>query len=79
MIREYLKPKSKRVTVNIPDEFVNTGIELLIIPMRQAKRHGDSARLSEMLEKNFKAAGNIRIPKEIDIDPLMNKINYALP
>jgi hypothetical protein len=79
MIKEYLTPKSKQVVINIPDEFVNTGIELLIIPMHKIKNHGDSTQLSEMLGKNFKAAENIRIPKEINIDKLMNEMNNALP
>jgi len=79
MIREYLTPKTKQMVVNIPDELVNTGIELLIIPIRKTKSHRESNQLSEILEKNFKAAGDIHIPKEINIDKLMNEMNHALP
>ena len=79
MIRKYLTPPKKQVVVNIPDEFVNTGIELLIIPIHKTKSPGESNQLSEILEKNFKAAGDIHIPKEINIDKLMNEANHALP
>ncbi len=79
MIKEYLTPKSRQVVVNIPEEFINKRIELLIIPMHKMTSHNSSTRLSGMLEKNFKAAENIPIPKEIKIDKLMNEINNALP
>ncbi len=79
MIKEYLTPKSRQVVVNIPEEFINTGIELLIIPMHKITSHNASIRLSGMLEKNFKAAENIPVPKNIKIDKLMNEMNNALP
>ncbi len=78
MIREYLTPKSKQVVINIPDEYINTGIELLIIPGYKTKNHNTSTQLSGMLKKNFKAAKNIRIPEEINIDRVMNEMNNVL-
>ena len=67
MIRKYLTPKSKQVIVNVPDEFVNTGIELLIIPIHKIKSHSRSINLTETLNNIFKVAASIRIPKEINI------------
>lgn len=46
VIREYKTPASRRVVLNIPEKFVDTELEILIIPV-----NGNSKKETEKIDK----------------------------
>ena len=78
MIREILKPTKNQILINIPDDFVNKDLELLIFPISETKKASIDKKLGRLMEKNFKKAKTVHIPKDLDLDNLMNEMNDAL-
>jgi hypothetical protein len=79
MLREIVCPRSSQLTVEIPQEYVNKKVEILVLPffeMKTSTSAGEEAHgYDEDLVKLFKNASNVKIDKNIDIDELMNEVN----
>lgn len=81
MIREFIKPKHNKISINIPDDFINKKLELLIFPIEKAetKKNKMNRKISALMDKNFNTARSTSISPHIDIDKLMIEMNNALP
>lgn len=77
MIREIVRPQNRQVKIEIPQQYVNKQLEILILPFYEMEDISDSEHLpnDEKLQLLFKNAPNIKIDNNIDIDALMNKVN----
>ncbi len=78
MIREYIKPDKNKIQITIPDEFVNEELEIIVFPTSEISRQAKTPKLIEQMKEQFDSAKTIKIPKDIDIDNLMNEMNDAL-
>lgn len=81
MIREFIKPKQKTISIDIPDDYINKKLELLIFPMEKidTPKKKNTNKINKLMEKNFITARSTTISPNIDIDTLMNEMNNALP
>ena len=77
MIREIIRPKKRQLQIEIPEEYVDKKIEVLVLPFFEmdSSRKKDEHGYDENLMKLFTNAPNIKIDKKIDIDALMNEVN----
>ena len=79
MIREIIKPETNQIVINIPSEMVNQKLELLLFPIQQSTNSPfPKEHEKQLMEKVFKNAASITVPKNIGIDAIMNEMNYAL-
>lgn len=81
MIREFIKPKQNKISIDIPDDYINKKLELLIFPIDKAdtKKKKAISKINKLMDKSFKTARSTTIAPNIDIDNLMNEMNNALP
>jgi hypothetical protein len=77
MLREIIKPSKRRLTIEIPEQYVNKQIEILILPFFEMDSHLEIEKheYDEDLQRLFRNAPNIKIDKNVDIDALMNEVN----
>jgi hypothetical protein len=78
MLREIIKPRKRRLTIEIPEQYVNKQIEILILPFFEMDSHVEIEKhqiYDEDLQRLFKNASKVKIDKEVDIDALMNEVN----
>ena len=77
MLREIIKPSNRRLTIEIPEQYVNKQIEILILPFFEMDSHVEVENhgCDENLQRLFKNASKVKIDKEVDIDALMNEVN----
>jgi hypothetical protein len=77
MLREIIKPSKRRLTIEIPEQYVNKQIEILILPFFEMESHLEIEKhgYDENLQRLFKNAPKIKIDKNVDIDALMNEVN----
>jgi hypothetical protein len=77
MLREIIKPINRQLKIEIPQEYVDKKIEILILPFFEmessTKKKGRG--YDEKLMKLFKNAPNVKIDKKVNIDALMNEVN----
>ncbi len=80
MIREIVRPAKQQLMIEIPRQYVNKNLEVLVLPFFEMDSAGktEDTGYDEDLQKLFKNASNIKIDKGVDIDALMNEVNdYA--
>jgi hypothetical protein len=77
MIREIVRPTKQQLMIEIPRQYVNKNLEVLILPFFEMDSAGEmeDTGYDEDLQKLFKNASNIKIDKGVDIDALMNEVN----
>ena len=77
MLREIIKPRKRRLTIEIPEQYINKQIEILILPFFEIDSHLETEKheYDEDLQRLFINAPNIKIDKNVDIDALMNEVN----
>jgi hypothetical protein len=83
MIRELIRPEREQVVINIPKEYIHKEVEVLVFPVVQVEEtplnRETSQNLSEfrmLMEQARKS--DIKVPKEVDIDDLIDEINNDL-
>jgi len=75
MLRTVVNTKEVEKIIWLPEDLKKfETLELLITPAHPDKK----MELKKRFEKVFKKAKNIKIPKDINIDNLMNEMNDAL-
>lgn len=81
MIREFIKPKQNKISIDIPDDYINKKLELLIFPIDKVnvKKKKKISNIGRLMDNNFKAARFTSVSSNVDIDKLMNEMNNALP
>jgi len=77
MIREIVRPHKRQLKIDIPQQYVNKRLEVLVIPFYEIGSTDEYNNTSndENLQRLFNNAPNIKIGKDIDIDALMNEVN----
>jgi hypothetical protein len=77
MLREIIKASKRRLTIEIPEQYVNKQIEILILPFFEMDSHLEIEKheYDEDLQRLFRNAPNIKVDKNVDIDALMNEVN----
>lgn len=78
MLREIIRPSKRQIQIDLPQEYVDKEIEILVLPFFEMEFPGkkeDYGYYDENLAKLFKNAPNIKIDKGIDVDDLMNEVN----
>jgi ATP-dependent Lon protease len=74
MIREVLRPNDKFINIQIPNEYVDKNIEVLIFdidePIKQEQRNNNLAEKLKQISKNIS-----KVDKDIDILSLDKDIN----
>ncbi len=77
MIREIIRPKKRQLQIEIPEEYVDKKIEVLVLPFFEmdSSEKKDEHGYEKNLMKLFTNAPNIKIDKKIDADALMNEVN----
>ncbi len=78
MIKETITPKNNTIQIQIPDELVNEELEVSITPTRTTVNQSSNQELLKNLSQLFEQAKSKKIPKNINIDNLMNEMNDAL-
>jgi len=71
IVREYRKPMSDKVVLQIPERFVNTELEILIIPME--KRNTTKKRFASKKELFNKLCGLWEDRKDLTIENIRSK------
>jgi len=71
IVREYRKPMSDKVVLQIPERFVNTELEILIIPME--KRNTTKKRFASKKELFNKLSGLWEDRKDLTIENIRSK------
>lgn len=77
MLREIVRPTERQLSINIPQEYVNKKIEILVLPffeMEQEER-ADAQNPDDVLMRLFENAPNVKVDRNVDIDALMNEVN----
>ena len=68
MIREVVRAQSDRLMVNIPKEYINKDLEILIFSIDEAKRVEKKYETDKLLEEFKKITKNpAKVDKNIDI------------
>lgn len=49
-----LKPKNKKLTIDIPEEYINQDVEVKVIATKNSKTKNYDAELEHLLNKNLK-------------------------
>jgi len=79
-VREIRHADSNQLTVNIPDEFIEREVEIIVLPYSEKISHNhrteELMRFDQLVENAKRRA--IKIDKHIDIDNLMNEMNDGL-
>ncbi len=77
MLREIIKPTEKQLKIEIPQEYINKEVEVLVLPLFEMEKpiETENQGFDEDLMKLFKNAPNIKIDPTVDIDDLMNEVN----
>jgi hypothetical protein len=83
MIREIIKPDKEQLTINIPREYIHKEVEILIFPILEEEnkptKKSTSENLVEFKELMERAAkSGFKVPKDVDIDNLIDEINNDL-
>jgi len=83
MIREILRPETEQLIINIPKEYIHKEVEILVFPLlneepmalvsETAQNLMEFRKLMERAKKS-----NINVPKEIDIDNLIDERHSCL-
>ena len=68
MLREILRPTNRQLTIDIPQEYVDKEIEILILPFyeMESSANTEARGYDEKLMKLFRNAPNIKIDKNIE-------------
>jgi hypothetical protein len=83
MIREIRRAENEELVIKIPREYIYRDLEILVFPISQDDTELPQALTQDAAEnlKKFRSLvdraekSNIRIPKDVDIDDLINEIN----
>ncbi len=77
MLREIVRPTRRQLNIEIPREYVNKEIEILVLPLFEMEMPPGKVQQREdkNLVKLFKNAPFVKIDKSVDIDELMNEVN----
>ena len=83
MIRKIIRPEREQVVINIPKEYIHREVEVLVFPAFQAEEtplNGETSQNLSEFRMLMEQAGksDIRVPKEVDIDDLIDEINNDL-
>lgn len=83
MIREIIKPETDRLVINIPKEYIHQEVEVLVFPiLKEEKKTLDRENDQNLLEfrrlMQQARKSDIKVPKEVDIDNLIDEINDDL-
>ncbi len=76
MIRERVRPTSDKLVIDIPDEYINKEVEILIFADSEAKKRKKMDETKKLLEEFKKISKNpIKIDSHINITKLDEDIN----
>jgi hypothetical protein len=81
MIREIIRPEKNRLVINIPNDYIHKEVEILVFPVLKGKRGKLNKAYSEENLMEFRRLmkqarkSNIKVPKDVDIDDLIDEIN----
>jgi hypothetical protein len=84
MIRELIRPQDEKLIINIPKEYIDKEVEVLVFPIPQYDDKPNQTNVSANLEafrslmKKAKQS-NIKVPKNVDIDDLIDEMYDDLP
>ncbi len=80
MIRELIRPQNEQLIINIPKEYVDKEVEVLIFPIPkpgnepfQTNARANLDAFRKIMKKARKA--NLKVPKDVDIDDLIDEMN----
>jgi hypothetical protein len=79
MIRELIRPQKGQLIINIPKEYIDKEVEVLVFPVPQQDNEPIQTNVSANLEA-FRALmkkakkSNIKVPKGVDIDDLIDEM-----
>jgi hypothetical protein len=84
MIRELIRPQNEQLIINIPEEYIDKEVEVLVFPVPPQNREPVQTNISENLAafrnlmKKAKKS-NIKVPKDVDIDDLIDEMYDDIP
>jgi len=82
MLREIVCPRGCQLTVEIPQEYVNKRVEILVLPFFEIESSASTGEethgYDEGLVKFFKNAPDVKINENIDVDELKNEVNNVV-
>ena len=74
MIREIVRPKTQEIKIEIPKEYVNSEVEILVFNLNELKKHKQPS-----LQKFESIKNNISIvPANVNIINMENDINHDI-
>jgi hypothetical protein len=79
MIRELIRPQNEKLIINIPKEYIDKEVEVLVFPVPQQDDEPIQTNVSANLEA-FRALmkkakkSNIKVPNGVDIDVLIDEM-----
>jgi len=77
MLREIITPTKRQIGINIPQEYVNHKIEILVLPLFELESPptDKNDEPDEALARLFQNAPNVKVESSVDLDALMNEVN----
>jgi hypothetical protein len=81
MIREIIRPDKEQLIIDIPKAYVNKEVEILVFPIQgiENKKSIEPDANQELEEFRHLMAqveeSNIKVPEDLDIDDMIDKIN----
>ncbi len=79
MIREIINPKTNKITVSIPACMMNKDLEVLVFPIpKDEKETPRKNPVHKLMKEVFRNAESVIVPKEINVDQIMDRMNDAL-
>ncbi len=77
MLREIIRPSERQLKIDIPEEYINKEVEVLVLPLFEMDKsnEADSHEFDPDLMKLFENAPNVNVDPGIDIDDVMNEVN----
>lgn len=79
MIRELIRPQNEQLIINIPKEYIDKEVEVIVFPVPQHDDEPIQTNVSANLEafrtlmKKAKKS-NRKLPKDVDIDDLIDEM-----
>ncbi len=83
MIREIIRPDKGQLIIDIPSEYIHKEIEVLVFPIQEEEPESSKKSTSQNLmefKKLMEQAEkwDLKVPKGVDIDDLIDEINNDL-
>lgn len=78
-ITKIIRAKDKYKTLDIPEEFINKDVKVTFEPVSNEDKYSAEEKIKQLNELyNLARKKNIKIPKDMDVDKLMNDMNDAI-